>query len=122
MKLNNIITTIKIAVLGICFLAGTLHVSADENDASAANTESAATEQTGGGLMANPLIQDIMSTVLFGFLGVIMAVVGFKLFDWIIPADLEVEITEKQNTAVAILCAGMLIAVGVIVAATIASP
>ena len=109
-------------MLGICFLAGTLHVSADENNASAANTESAATEQTGGGLMANPLIQDIMSTVLFGFLGVIMAVVGFKLFDWIIPADLEVEITEKQNTAVAILCAGMLIAVGVIVAATIASP
>ncbi len=120
MKLNTIINSIKIVVLTACFIAGTLHVTAQENNGSAA--PSATTEEATGGIMSNPVVQDVLSTVLFGFLGVIMAVVGFKLFDWIIPADLETEITEKQNVAVAILCAGMLVAVGMIIAGTIVSP
>ena len=121
MKLETIVSSIKIAVLGFCFLTGALHLSAaDEN--TAATPAPAETTAQSGGFMDNPLVKDISSTVLFGFLGVIMAVMGFKLFDWIIPADLEDEITNKQNVAVAVLCSGMLIAVGVIIAATIASP
>ena len=45
--------------------------------------------------------------------------VGFKIFDWITPFSLNKEIEEKNNTAAGVIVAGIMIALGLIVAAAI---
>ncbi len=62
----------------------------------------------------------ILSVFAFGAIGIMMAVVGFKLFDWITPGDLGAEITSKSNTAAAILAGAVVIGISIIIAAAIA--
>ena len=61
----------------------------------------------------------VLSTVVFGLVGIIMTMLGFKLFDAVIPFNLAQEICEKQNIAVAILCAAMVLGISIIVAVAI---
>lgn len=57
-------------------------------------------------------------TALFGLLGLIMMIVGFKIFDKVIThIDLEGEI-KKGNMAAAVLSAGVLIGLALIIAAS----
>ena len=63
--------------------------------------------------------QQILSTVVFGLIGVLMAILGFKLFDLLIPFDLDEEICAKQNLAVAVLCAAMVLGICIIVAVAV---
>ena len=56
---------------------------------------------------------------LFGGLGIMLVIVGFKIFDWVITKiDLEAEIN-KGNVAAAILSAAVVIGISVIVASAI---
>jgi putative membrane protein len=56
---------------------------------------------------------------LFGLLGILLLAFGFKVFDWIWPKiDVEKELAEK-NLAVAIVIGAVLIAVGLIVHASV---
>jgi len=53
----------------------------------------------------------------FGAIGIVLALLGFKIFDWITPKiDVEQELAEKQNVAVAIVCAAVILGVSYIVA------
>ena len=61
----------------------------------------------------------ILSTIVFGFIGIFITIVGFKMFDAVIKFDMAEEICEKQNIAVAILSAAMIIAIGMIVAVAV---
>ncbi len=61
----------------------------------------------------------LIGTVVFGLIGTGMAILGFKIFDWVIPFDLEREIAEKQNLPVAILSAAMVLGICLIVAAAV---
>jgi hypothetical protein len=61
----------------------------------------------------------ILATVIFGLVGIILALVGFKMFDAITPFNLEREMCENKNVAVGILCAGIVVGVCLIVAASI---
>lgn len=70
---------------------------------------------------ARTLTDSLLSTVLFGLLGIALAIVGFKLFDIVVKFDLEREICEKQNLAVAILCGFMVLGICLIIAATVLS-
>lgn len=54
-------------------------------------------------------------SLLFGAFGILILVVGYKVFDAIIPADFNKEL-EKGNMAVAIFLAGALIGIAIIVA------
>lgn len=65
------------------------------------------------------LLSAIASTLVFGLIGIVMAIVGFKLFDLLSPFNLEREVCEKQNIAVAILCAAMVLGICLIVAAAV---
>src|SRR5678815_5756989 len=56
---------------------------------------------------------------LFGLTGVLVAIVGYKLFDAATPGDLHKEIIENRNTAAAIIGASVVIGVSIIVAAAI---
>ena len=73
------------------------------------------------GRMADPSAMgaQILSTIVFGFIGILMTIVGFKMFDAVIRFDLAGEICEKQNIAVAIVTGAMLIALGMIVAVAV---
>jgi hypothetical protein len=61
----------------------------------------------------------ILSTVVFGFIGIVMTILGFKMFDALIRFNLAEEICEKQNVAAALLCGAMLIAIGMIIAVAV---
>lgn len=64
-------------------------------------------------------LMSVLSTLIFGLIGIVVAIIGFKLFDAMIPFNLEQEICEKQNLAVALLCAAMMLGICVIVAAAV---
>ncbi len=58
----------------------------------------------------------ILAAVSFGILGIAMAILGFKIFDWLTPKiDLEKELAEKNNLAVAIVCAAVILGICYIV-------
>ncbi|HEX8551777.1 MAG TPA: DUF350 domain-containing protein [Abditibacteriaceae bacterium] len=63
----------------------------------------------------------VVSTLVFGLLGIALAIAGFKLFDAATPFHLEQEICEKQNLAAAILAGFMVLGICIIVAATVLS-
>jgi putative membrane protein len=73
-----------------------------------------------GGRSRAPLGEDVLRTVLFGVIGIALAIVGFKVFDLVIKHNIEQEIFENKNMAAALLAGAVLIGVSIIVAATIA--
>ncbi len=65
------------------------------------------------------LWQNVTSAAVFAGLGVILFVVAFFIVDFLTPGKLWHEISEKKNTAAAILMGSVALALGVIVAAAI---
>lgn len=54
---------------------------------------------------------------IFGLAGIVMAILGYKLFDKFTPGDLHKEIFEQKNVAAAILAGSVIIGVSLILAA-----
>jgi len=67
----------------------------------------------------NTLGGALLATLAFGLAGIFLAIVGFKLFDAFTKFDLEKEICDNRNMAVAVLCGAMLLGICLIVAAAI---
>ena len=65
------------------------------------------------------LMEGVVSTVVFGVIGIVLAIVGFKLFDLAIKANIEKEIFENKNMAAAILAGAVVLGISLIVAAAI---
>jgi uncharacterized membrane protein YjfL (UPF0719 family) len=68
---------------------------------------------------AKTLVEALGYTALFGLTGVLLAVVGYKLFDFCTPGNLHKEILENKNVAAAIVAGAVIIGVCVIIAAAI---
>lgn len=66
---------------------------------------------------AQSLGQALLNMLLFTAVGIVAAIVGFKIFDKCTPGDLAREIIEQKNVAAAILGAAVIIGVCLIVAA-----
>jgi len=64
-------------------------------------------------------LTSIVSTVVFGLLGIVMAILGFKLFDAAIPFNLAEEVCQKQNIAVALVTGSMVLGICVIIAVVV---
>ncbi|MEG1254247.1 DUF350 domain-containing protein [Clostridium sp.] len=60
------------------------------------------------------MLMNLGVSLVFGLVGIVILIVGYKLFDFIVPADFNKEL-EKGNTAIAIFLAGMLIGLAIIV-------
>ena len=61
-----------------------------------------------------------ITAVLYGVIGIVLLIFGFKLFDWISPKiDIQKELTEKQNVAVAIICSAVILGTCYIVASVV---
>ncbi len=66
------------------------------------------------------LVEGIILTVVYGVIGIALAVLGFKMFDWITPrVDIERELSENRNVAVAIICAAVILGISTIAAIAI---
>ena len=61
----------------------------------------------------------VLATAVFGLVGIVLALVGFKLFDLAIPFNLQKEMCENKNVAVGIFCAAIVLGVCWIVAAAL---
>jgi len=59
----------------------------------------------------------VFSVVIFTLVGILMSVLGFKIWDRITPGNLEEEICRKQNIAAAILGAAIILGTAIVVAA-----
>ena len=69
------------------------------------------------------MLGGVVSTLIFGLLGIVLTVFGFKLFDWMTPRiDIERELAEKHNVAVAIVIAAVILGVSIVVAAVLFTP
>ena len=66
---------------------------------------------------AQTIGQALLYMLIFAALGIVIAIVGYKLFDKFTPGDLHKEIVEKQNVAAAVVAAAVVIGVSIIIAA-----
>ncbi|MDB5298589.1 MAG: hypothetical protein JWO87_252 [Phycisphaerales bacterium] len=58
-----------------------------------------------------------LSAAVFGVIGIVLMLLGFKLFDWITPKmDVEKELAENHNIAVAIVIAATILGISIIIA------
>jgi len=61
-----------------------------------------------------------LAALLYGPLGIVLAVLGFKVFDWITPRiDIQRELGEKHNIAVAVVVAAVVLGICHIVAVAV---
>jgi len=68
---------------------------------------------------AKTVVEALGLTALFGIAGVILAIVGYKVFDICTPGNLHKEILENKNVAAAIIGAAVILGVSIIIAAAI---
>ena len=60
----------------------------------------------------------LIATAVFGLVGIGLMLLGFKVFDWMTPKiDLEKELGENKNVAVAIVMASVMIGIAIVIAA-----
>lgn len=72
------------------------------------------------GPAANDLtVSALLSTVLYGLLGIVLCVVGYFAFDRIAGLDIQRELVEDQNTAIGIMLAGAFVGIAIVVAAVV---
>lgn len=62
---------------------------------------------------------ELLASVLFGLVGIILAMVGYKVFEWITPFSVADELQRNQNIAVAIVVAAIIVGICLMMAAVI---
>ncbi len=66
------------------------------------------------------LFRGILQALAFGIIGILLVALGFKVFDWLTPKmDIQKELAEKQNLAVAVLCGAFIVGVCYIIATAV---
>ena len=89
------------------FLVGTAGIAAAQNEGSAP-----------AGIL-DGLKDGIIGALIYSALGLIILLIGFKVFDLATPFSLNKEIAEDNNVAAGVAVAGIMIALGLIVASAI---
>lgn len=69
------------------------------------------------GALLDPM--NMAASVLYGFLGILLAIVGYKAFELILPFDVTKELSEDDNPAVGVLMGAVVLGVCIIMAAAI---
>jgi uncharacterized membrane protein YjfL (UPF0719 family) len=57
-----------------------------------------------------------LASALFGAIGIALSVLGFKIFDWLTPGNLQEEVLKKNNIAAAILAGAFIIGICIVIA------
>ena len=77
--------------------------------------ETAAPTVTTGGM--TPMA--VVDTSVYSIMGLIILLVGFKVFDLFTPYKLHKELAEDQNVAIGVMVAGLFIALAIVIASAI---
>ncbi len=72
-----------------------------------------------GGVAA--FASELISTIVYSIVGIVMAVAGFKVVDWLTPGNLAEEVAVKENRALAVLAGSMMLGVCIIIASVLVS-
>ena len=100
-------TFVLVAVVIVAFAMLTHNANA-QDDAAAADAPMIDFKVLGG---------FIIEGVVFSIVGLIVLMVGYKVFDMATPYDLNRQIAEENNVAAGVAVAGVLVSLGIIVAA-----
>ena len=65
------------------------------------------------------MVFEIIETIVYSVIGIVMAVIGFKVVDWLTPGDLAEDVAHKENRALAILAGAMILGVCIIIASVL---
>lgn len=65
------------------------------------------------------MLEQLLLTVLWAFIGLVLMFLGYKIFDWITPFNLDKEI-DDGNVAAGVAAAGIFLAVAWIISAVVA--
>jgi putative membrane protein len=76
-------------------------------------------EAASGGWHAGSIGESVLAMAIFALAGIILAIVGYKLFDYCTPGDLHEEIVKHRNVAAAVIGAAVIVGVCIVVAAAI---
>ncbi len=63
----------------------------------------------------------MVSTLIYGFIGIVLTVVSYFVFDRLLGLDLKRELVEDQNTALGIMLAGVFIGIAIVIGAVMIS-
>lgn len=66
---------------------------------------------------AQTLLQAVGNVLIFALIGIVAAIVGFKLFDRFTPGHLGREIVEHRNVAAGIVAGAVILGVCIVIAA-----
>ena len=70
---------------------------------------------------AQTMGEALLAAAAFGLVGLVLVLLGFKAFDGVTPKiDVQKELTENKNNAVAIVAAAVIIGVAIVVSKAIA--
>ena len=83
-------------------------------------TTVSAPADTPGAWDTHSLGRALAKVALFGLTGVIVAIIGYKLFDAATPGDMHKEIFDNRNSAAAMVAGAVIVGVCIIVASSIA--
>lgn len=65
------------------------------------------------------LMQGVMESLLYSVIGILLAVLAFKVVDWITPGNLSKQISQEGNIAVATLLGFLVLGICIIIAAAL---
>jgi hypothetical protein len=105
----------SIVVTAVCLVLVSLCVFAVFTTRVHAQEEGAAEEVSMFDLRG--ITRDIILVVVFSIVGLIILMVGYKVFDMATPYDLNKQIAEENNVAAGVAVAGVIISLGIIVMA-----
>lgn len=109
----------KIVLLSFCVAMAFILAASFLSSTVDAQGDSGETASDGAFIDFKHLALLIIESVIFSIVGMIVLVIGYKIFDAVTPYDLNHEIAEDDNAAAGISIAGLLIALGLIVASAI---
>ena len=62
-----------------------------------------------------PDLRVFLLTVLYAALGMVLLFLGYRVFDYLTPTDLQADIFEKRNTAAAILAGSFILGLAIVI-------
>jgi uncharacterized membrane protein YjfL (UPF0719 family) len=68
--------------------------------------------------LAATLVNDVrvfILSIIYAILGMVLLYVGYKVFDWVTPTDMQKKIFEEGNTAVAITVGAFIIGLAIVI-------
>ncbi len=110
MKAKKIVSaTFCLVMVSLCVFAIFVTTTMAQDDGAAAEETSLLNFKALGVL--------IIEGIIFSIVGLVVLMVGYKVFDMATPYDLNKQIAEENNVAAGIAVAGVLVSLGIIVAA-----